>query len=255
MRIPFIAGNWKMHKTIEEAVALARELGAALDDVVGCDVAVCPPFPALAAVREALVGSVIGLGAQNMHWEEQGAFTGAVSPRMLEGLCDYVIIGHSERRNLFGETDEMVSRKLHAALAHGLKPILCVGENLEQNQAGETAEFVGGQVRAAFDGVTAEQARIVTVAYEPIWAIGTGMPATGAGANVIVGGTVRGTLAALYGDDVAAGLRIQYGGSVKPGNIAEFMAQPEIDGALVGGASLKATDFAVIVKETLQAKK
>ena len=255
MRIPLIAGNWKMHRTIEEAVALARELGAALGDVAGCDVAVCPPFPALAAVREALAGSAIGLGAQNMHWEEQGAFTGAVSPRMLEGLCDYVIIGHSERRNLFGETDVMVNKKLHAALAHGLKPILCVGENLEQNQAGETEEFVGGQVRAAFDGVTAEQARLVTVAYEPIWAIGTGMPATGAGANVIIGGTVRGTLAALYGDDVAAGLRIQYGGSVKPGNIAEFMAQPEIDGALVGGASLKATDFAVIVKKTVRAKK
>jgi triosephosphate isomerase len=222
---------------------------------VACDVAVCPPFPALAAVREALAGSAIGLGAQNMHWEEQGAFTGAVSPRMLEGLCDYVIIGHSERRNLFGETDEMVNRKLHAALAHGFKPILCVGENLEQNQAGETAEFVGGQVRAAFSGITAEQARIVTVAYEPLWAIGTGMPATGEGANAIIGGTVRGTLAALYSDDVAQVIRIQYGGSVKPGNIAEFMAQPEIDGALVGGASLKATDFAVIVKETLQAKK
>lgn len=255
MRTPFIAGNWKMHETIEEAVALARELGAALDDVVGCDVAVCPPFPALAAVREALAGSAIGLGAQNMHWEEQGAFTGAVSPRMLEGLCDYVIIGHSERRNLFGETDEVVNKKLRAALAHGLKPILCVGENLEQNQAGETESFVGGQVRAAFDGVTAEQARIVTVAYEPLWAIGTGMPATGEGANAIIGGTVRGTLAALYGDDVAQAIRIQYGGSVKPGNIAEFMAQPEIDGALVGGASLRAADFAEIVRKALSVDK
>ena len=255
MRKPFIAGNWKMHKTIEEAVALARELGAALDGVAGCDVAVCPPFPALAAVREALAGSVIGLGAQNVHWEEQGAFTGAVSPRMLEGLCDYVIIGHSERRTLFGESDEMVNKKLHAALAHGLKPILCVGENLEQNQAGETAEFVGGQVRAAFDGITAEQARIVTVAYEPLWAIGTGMPATGEGANTIIRGTVRGTLAVLYGDDVAQAIRIQYGGSVKPGNIVEFMAQPEIDGALVGGASLRAADFVAIVKEALRAKK
>ena len=255
MRKPFIAGNWKMHKTIEEAIALARGLGAALDGVEGCDVAVCPPFPALAAVREALVGSAIGLGAQNMHWEEQGAFTGAVSPRMLEGLCDYVIIGHSERRTLFGETDEMVNRKLHAALAHGLKPILCVGENLEQNQAGETAEFVGGQVRAAFSGITAEQSRIVTVAYEPLWAIGTGMPATGEGANAIIGGTVRGTLAALYGDDVAQAIRIQYGGSVKPGNTAEFMGQPEIDGALVGGASLRAADFAAIVEEALRAKK
>jgi triosephosphate isomerase len=254
MRTPFIAGNWKMYKTIEESVALVRELCGALEGVDGCDVAVCPPFPALAAVREALAGSAIGLGAQNMHWEEQGAFTGAVSPLMLQGLCDYVIIGHSERRNLFGETDEMVNKKLHAALAHGLKPILCVGENLQQNQAGETESFVGGQVRAAFAGITAEQARVITVAYEPIWAIGTGVPATGEGANAIVGGTVRGTLAALYGDDLAAGLRIQYGGSVKPANIAEFMAQPEIDGALVGGASLRAADFAGIVRIGLEAK-
>jgi triosephosphate isomerase len=251
MRKPFIAGNWKMYRTIEEAVALVQELRAALEGVVGCDVAVCPPFPALAAVREALAGSAIGLGAQNMHWEEQGAFTGEVSPPMLQGLCDYVIIGHSERRTLFGETDETVNKKLHAALAHGLKPILCVGENLEQNRAGETETFVGSQVRAAFAGVTAEQARIVTMAYEPIWAIGTGIPATGEGANTIIGGTVRGTLAALYGDDVAASIRIQYGGSVKPGNIAEFMAQPEIDGALVGGASLRAADFVGIVKEAL----
>jgi triosephosphate isomerase len=254
MRTPFIAGNWKMYKTIEEAVTLVRELCSALEGVDGCDVAVCPPFPALAAVREALAGSAIGLGAQNMHWEEQGAFTGAVSPLMLQGLCDYVIIGHSERRNLFGETDEMVNKKLHAALAHGLKPILCVGENLQQNQAGETEPFVGGQVRAAFAGITAEQARVITVAYEPIWAIGTGVPATGEGANAIVGGAVRGTLAALYGDDLAGGLRIQYGGSVKPANIAEFMAQPEIDGALVGGASLRAADFAGIVRIGLEAK-
>ena len=254
MRTPFIAGNWKMHKTIEEAVALVKELCSALEDVASCDVAICPPFPALAAVREALAGSAIGLGAQNMHWEEQGAFTGAVSPLMLQGLCDYVIIGHSERRNLFGETDEMVNKKLHAALVHGLKPILCVGENLQQNQAGETEPFVGGQVRAAFAGITAEQARVITVAYEPIWAIGTGVPATGEGANAIVGGTVRGTLAALYGDDLAAGLRIQYGGSAKPANIAEFMAQPEIDGALVGGASLRAADFAAIVRIGLGAK-
>jgi triosephosphate isomerase len=254
MRTPFIAGNWKMHKTVEETVALIRELRAALDGLPGCDVAVCPPFPALAAAHHALAGSTIGLGAQNMHWQEQGAFTGEVSPRMLQGLCDYVIVGHSERRNLFGESDEMVNRKLHAALAHGLKPILCVGENLQQNQAGETETFVGAQVRAALVGITAEQARLVTVAYEPIWAIGTGLPATGAGANGIVGGTVRSTLAELYGVDLAAGLRIQYGGSVKPDNIAEFMAQPEIDGALVGGASLRAADFAAIVKTGVACK-
>jgi len=254
MRTPFIAGNWKMHKTIAEAVVLVQELRAALEGIVGCDVAVCPPSPALAAAREALAGSTIGLGAQNMHWQAQGAFTGEVSPRMLQGLCDYVIIGHSERRTLFGETDEMVNKKLHAALAHGLEPILCVGENLQQNRAGETEKFVGGQIRAALTGITAEQARGITVAYEPIWAIGTGVPATGEGANDIIGRAVRGTLAALYGDDVAAGLHIQYGGSVKPGNVAEFMAQPEIDGALVGGASLRATDFAAIVKNGLACK-
>ncbi len=251
MRKPFFAGNWKMHKTIEEAVTLAQELRTALEGIVGCDVAVCPPFPTLAAVRETLAGSAIGLGAQNMHWEKQGAFTGAVSPLMLQGLCDYVIIGHSERRTLFGETDEMVNKKLLAALAHGLKPILCVGENLQQNQAGETEQFVGGQVRAAFEGITAEQALLITVAYEPIWAIGTGVPATGEGANSTIGGTVRGTLAALYGDSIAQAIRIQYGGSVKPGNAAEFMAQPEIDGALVGGASLRAADFAEIVRNGL----
>jgi len=254
MRKPFIAGNWKMHKTIKETTTLIEELRAALVGVDGCDVAVCPPFPALAAAREALKGADIGLGAQNMHWEEQGAFTGAVSPLMLQGLCDYVIIGHSERRTIFGETNEWVNRKLHAALAHGLKPILCVGENLEQNQAGETEAFVGNQVRAAFEGLTAAQARVITVAYEPIWAIGTGVAATGEGANDIIGGTVRGTLVALYGDDVAQAIRIQYGGSVKPANVTEFLGQPEIDGALVGGASLRAGDFSALVKSGIEAK-
>ncbi|HET90814.1 MAG TPA: triose-phosphate isomerase [Chloroflexi bacterium] len=253
MRTPFIAGNWKMYKSTEQAIALVQELCIALTGISGCDVAVCPPFPALNSVREALTGSFIELGAQNMYWEEEGAFTGEVSPLMLRGLCTYVIIGHSERRTIFEETDDMVNKKVHAALTHGLKPILCVGENLEQNRAGETEEFVGQQVRAAFAGVTPEQASIITVAYEPIWAIGTGVPAHGEGANEIIGGTVRGTLAKLYGDDVAQAIRIQYGGSVKPDNIAEFMAQPEIDGALVGGASLKAADFAAIVRQGLEA--
>lgn len=253
MRRPFIAGNWKMHKAIAEAVSLVEALQEELEAGQGvlddCDVAVCPPFVALEAVREALTGSSIGLGAQNMHWEEEGAFTGEVSPTMLEGLCDYVIIGHSERRNIFGESDEWVNKKLHAALAHGLKPIVCVGENLEQNEAGETEAFCGKQVRAAFEGVTAEQAKLVTMAYEPIWAIGTGVPAHGADANEIIGSAVRGVLADLYGDDVAKTIRVQYGGSVKPHNVIEFLSQPEIDGALVGGASLKARDFAEIVKK------
>jgi triosephosphate isomerase len=254
MRRPFIAGNWKMHMTIEESVSLVDALTKELEDVRGCDVAVCPPFVALPAVREALAGSEIGLGAQNVHWEEQGAFTGEISPVMLVGLCDYVVIGHSERRNVFGETDEWVNQKLHTALAHGLMPIVCVGENLEQNRAGETEAFVGGQVRAAFQGIAAEQARLVTMAYEPIWAIGTGVAATGEDANQIIRTAVRGTLAELYGQDVAQTIRVQYGGSVKPHNVAEFLSQEEIDGALVGGASLKAGDFAEIVKEGLAAQ-
>ncbi len=254
MRRPFIAGNWKMHRTIDEAVALVQELHQALEGVEGCDVAVCPPFVALPAVRDALTGSDIKVGAQNMHWEEAGAFTGAISPLMLQNLCDYVIIGHSERRTIFGETDQWVNRKLRAALAHGLSPIVCVGENLEQNEAGETQAFVGGQVRAAFSGVTAEEAPLVTMAYEPIWAIGTGVPAHGDDANQIIREAVRRTLASLYGDDVAQAIRIQYGGSVKPDNVTEFLGQPEIDGALVGGASLKAADFSQIVKRGLAAK-
>lgn len=249
MRKPFIAGNWKMHKTIEEALSLVEALKVELEGVEGCDVAVCPPFVTLPAMREALESSDIALGAQNMHWEEAGAFTGEVSPPMLEGLCEYVIIGHSERRTIFGESDEWVNKKVHAALSHGLKPIICVGENLEQNEAGETEEFVGGQVRAAFEGVTTEQAELITIAYEPIWAIGTGVPAHGEDANQIIGGTVRATVADLYGKRVAEGMRIQYGGSVKPHNVVEFMSQPEIDGALVGGASLKAPDFAEIVRK------
>lgn len=253
MRRPFIAGNWKMHKTIAEAIslveALKEELEGGQDVLEDCDVAVCPSFVALDAVREALNGSRIGLGAQNMHWEEEGAFTGEVSPLMLEGLCDYVIIGHSERRTIFGEPDEWINKKLHSALGHGLKPIVCVGENLEQNEAGKTEEFCRRQVQAAFDGITAEQARRVTMAYEPIWAIGTGVPAHGEDANDIIGRAVRGVLADLYDEDTAEAIRVQYGGSVKPHNVTEFLSQPEIDGALVGGASLKAFDFAEIVRK------
>lgn len=254
MRVPFIAGNWKMHKTIEEAVALVTELRPLVEGLEGVEVAVCPPFPALEAVRRALAGSSIRVGAQNMHWEEAGAFTGEVSPRMLVGLCDYVIIGHSERRNLFGETDEMVNRKVRAALAHGLTPILCVGENLQQNRAGETEAVVGAQVRAALAGVDAADVQRIVIAYEPVWAIGTGVPAYGPDAARIIRDAVRGTLAALYGDEVAGAIRIQYGGSVTPANIAEFMQEPEIDGALVGGASLRAADFAAIVRETARCK-
>lgn len=251
MRTPFIAGNWKMHKTAQEAEALVVELEALLEGIEGIDVAVCPPFPALERVSNALEGSSIGVGAQNVHWEESGAFTGEVSPTMLEGLCDYVIIGHSERRTIFKETDDVVNRKVRAALDHGLKPIICVGENLDQKEAGETEDFVGGQVQAAFEGVTAEEARGIVVAYEPIWAIGTGVPAHGPEAARIIGEVVRGGLADLYGEEVAEVIRIQYGGSVKPHNCVEFMGEAQIDGALVGGASLQAEDFAAIVRKSL----
>ena len=248
MRTPIIAGNWKMHKTIAEAVQLARGIREEVGQIEGVDVVLCPPFTALAAVHDVIAGSKIGLGAQNMYWEEQGAFTGEISPVMLGELCQYVILGHSERRQYFGETDEGVNKKIKAALAHSLTPIVCVGENLAQNEAGETVSFVGGQVRAAFGGLSAADAVKVIVAYEPIWAIGTGRTANPEDANRIIARSVRAPLAEMYGDDVAQQVRVQYGGSVKPNNIEGFMAQPDIDGALVGGACLKVDSFAAIVK-------
>lgn len=256
MRKPILAGNWKMHKTLDEAVGLVEGLESELAAMEhsGVDVVVCPPFTALATIRQAIGDAAIGLGAQNMYWEHQGAFTGEISPLMLKELCQYVILGHSERRQYFGETDEGVNRKIHVAVEHDLIPIVCVGENLAQNQAGETVAFVGGQVRNALEGVSAAQATGLVLAYEPIWAIGTGVPATGEGANGIIAQAIRGVLADLYSDDVAQQVRIQYGGSVKPANIHEFMSQPEIDGALVGGACLKADSFAAIVRGTIEAK-
>lgn len=254
MRIPIIAGNWKMHKTVAEALELVRELRRGLVEVEGVEVVLCPAFVALAPVAELLKPTKIGLGAQNMFWEDQGAYTGEVSPLMLKDLVQYVILGHSERRQYFGETDEGVNRKVKAALKHGLKPIICVGENLEENEAGRTHEVVERQLRAALRDISAEQARALVIAYEPVWAIGTGKPATGAGANAVIGLTIRGLLADLYGEEVAQTVRVQYGGSVNPQNIAEFVIQPDIDGALVGGASLKAPDFIAIVQETARAK-
>ena len=251
MRTPIMAGNWKMHKTIAEAVQLARGIREAVAEVEGVDVVLCPPFTALAAVEDVISNSKIGLGAQNMYFAEQGAFTGEISPLMLEGLCDYVILGHSERRQYFGETDEGVNQKIRAALAHRLLPIVCVGENLDQNEAGETVEFVGGQVKAAFAGLSAEEAVKVVVAYEPIWAIGTGKTAEPPDANRIIAQSVRAPLAEMYGDEVAQQIRVQYGGSVKPNNVESFMAQPEIDGALVGGACLQVDSFVAIVKGAL----
>ena len=251
MRTPIIAGNWKMHKTIAEAVQLARGIREGVTEVEGVDVVLCPPFTALAAVEDVISNSKVELGAQNMYFEEQGAFTGEISPLMLEGLCDYVILGHSERRQYFGETDEGVNQKIKAALAHNLLPIVCVGENLDQNEAGETVKIVGGQVNAAFDGLSAEEAVKVVVAYEPIWAIGTGKTAEPADANRIIAQSVRAPLTEMYGDEVAQQIRVQYGGSVKPNNIEAFMAQPEVDGALVGGACLQIDSFVAIVKGAL----
>lgn len=250
MRTPIIAGNWKMHKTPDEAIAFVREIRHALHNIKGVDRVVCPPFVALPAVADALQGTEIGVGAQNMHYEESGAYTGECAPAMIKPFCQYVILGHSERRAYFNETDEGVNRKIKAALAHGLTPIVCVGESLEQNEAGETQSFVSGQVKAAFDGLTAVQMTACVIAYEPIWAIGTGKSADAAQAGQIIGLTVRGAVAEMFGEETAQAVRIQYGGSVKPGNIAEYMAHPDIDGALVGGASLK-PDFVELVRNAV----
>jgi len=254
MRVPILAANWKMNKTVSESIDLVRELRRLVLDVEGAEMVVCPPFVSLTSVADALQATPIKVGAQNMHWEEKGAFTGEVSPVMLKGLCDYVIVGHSERRQHFGETDETVNRKVKSALAHGLIPMMAVGESLQQYEAGQTVEVVSSQVHRGLTGITAEQARTIVIAYEPVWAIGTGRAATGAGANSVVALSVRGPLAEMYGEPVAQAIRVQYGGSVTPANIAEFMTMPELDGALVGGASLKANDFAEIVKITARAK-
>ena len=246
MRTPIIAGNWKMNKTAVEAVEFVREIRHGLGQIEGVDKVVCPPFLAIPGVFDALQATSIGLGAQNMHFAESGAYTGECAPNMLTPFCQYAIIGHSERRAYFGETDEGVNQKAKAALAHGLTPIICVGESLEQNEAGETQAFVSGQVRAALAGLTADQVASLIIAYEPIWAIGTGKSASAAQAGSIIGLSVRGPIAELFGE-TAQKVRIQYGGSVNESNIADYMAQPDIDGALVGGASLKPS-FVELVK-------
>lgn len=235
-----------MNTTLAEAAALASALGEPLAGLDGVDAVLCPPFISLAAVRDVVAGSPVALGAQNCHFEAKGAFTGEISPLMLADLgCRYVILGHSERRQYFGETDALVARKLRAAHSHGLVPILCVGENLDQRERGETDAFVGGQVRAALDGLSVEELSRLVIAYEPIWAIGTGRAATSAQANQTIG-AIRRAVASVVGEAAAAALRIQYGGSVTAANAAELFAQPEIDGALVGGASLKAPEFIAI---------
>jgi triosephosphate isomerase len=246
MRTQFIAGNWKMNKTVSEAYDLAIELVTGLRAVRGTEVALCPPFVSLTAVKQAIANTPIKLGAQNMHDKDSGAFTGEVSPPMLTGQADYVILGHSERRQLFGETDDFINRKVLAALKHGLRPILCVGETLEQNERGETEAVLERQVREDLVGVSAADAAKIVIAYEPIWAIGTGRAATAEDAQNRCA-FVRAQLRQQFGD-AADEMRIQYGGSVSAANAKEILSKPDVDGALVGGASLKAADFTTIVQ-------
>lgn len=255
MRTPIIAGNWKMNKTVAETLELVREIRQSLGEAPEkVEVVLCPPFTSLWVAKNSLGRSKYGLGAQNLYWESKGAFTGEVSPAMLVELVTYVILGHSERRQYFGETDETVNKKVMAALTHGLKPIVCVGEVLAEFEAGKTNEVVSRQTRGGLAGLVPEQMANVVIAYEPVWAIGTGKAATGPGANAVVAQAIRGPLAEMFSRDVAEATRVQYGGSVTPANIAEFMAQPDLDGALVGGASLKAADFAEIVRQTAKVK-
>jgi triosephosphate isomerase len=253
MRRPILAGNWKMNMTIAEATDFVRTIRRGLNNVKGADRVLCPPFTALAVVKDLLAATEIGLGAQNMHWEEKGAYTGEIAPSMVKELCQYVILGHSERRAYFGESDEKVNRKIKAALAHGLSPIVCVGETEAEHDAEQTEEVVGGQVQRCLADLTAEQVAGLVVAYEPIWAIGTGKAATAAGAGAVIGLTIRGTIAGMYGEATAQAVRVQYGGSVKPANVGEFMSHPDIDGALVGGASLK-PDFVELVRIAAEVK-
>ncbi|MBE6051799.1 MAG: triose-phosphate isomerase [Clostridium sp.] len=246
MRKAVIAGNWKMNKTPEEAVKVIEELKPLVKDAT-CEVVICPTFVCLDAAIKAAKGSNIKIGAQNMHFEESGAFTGEVAPGMLEAMgVDYVVLGHSERREYFNETDEALNKKVKAAFAHNLIPMLCCGETLEQRENGTTNDIIFGQIRADLEGLDKELAEKVVIAYEPIWAIGTGKTATKEQANETIA-AIRGVVADMFGQEVADKVRIQYGGSVKPNTIKDQMAMSDIDGALVGGASLVATDFAQIV--------
>ncbi len=246
MRRAIIAGNWKMNNTISEATALVEGLKPMVKDSA-CDVVVCPTFLSLPTVVELCKGTNIKVGAQNMHFEETGAFTGEISPKMLKELgVGFVVIGHSERRQYFNETDETVNKKLKAAFAHEITPILCIGESLEERELGITEEILAAQIKQDLIGLSKEQVEKLVIAYEPIWAIGTGKTATAEDANSTIG-FIRSVVGKLYGEEVSSKTRIQYGGSVKPSTIKEQMAMEHIDGGLIGGASLKASDFAAIV--------
>lgn len=242
MRTPIVAGNWKMNKTVEEARELVSEMLPLVKDIQDVKTVLCPPAPALLPIAAMLEGTDVGLGAQNMHWESNGAYTGELAPAMVSEFGQYVILGHSERRAYFGETDETVNKKILAAQANGLIPIVCVGETLEENKADQTSAVVSKQIKAGLANVSAD----LVIAYEPIWAIGTGLAATGEMANDTIK-IIRAVLAELFDETTAQKIRILYGGSVKGSNAAEFFGQPDIDGALVGGAALKAEGFAAIV--------
>lgn len=248
MRKPFVAGNWKMNKTVEQARELVSELVPGLQGIPQVERVICPPFSALLPICAMLQGTDIGLGAQNLHWEASGAFTGEISPAMVKEFCQYVIIGHSERRTYFGETDETVNKKVKAALNIGLIPIVCIGETLSEFESGKTGDILTRQVLEGLSGLTPDNGNHLVVAYEPVWAIGTGKAATGNGANDVVGKMIRPAMNNIFGPEVTKGIRVLYGGSVTGENAAEFFGQPEIDGALVGGASLKVPNFLEIVK-------
>lgn len=249
MRIPFIAGNWKMNLTHLEAIQFIQDLGYEFKNKNNIDVCICPPFTALRSVKNIIDADKLSIkiGAQNMHWEESGAFTGEISPSMIAALgMDYVIIGHSERREYFFETNDIVNKKVKIAFKHSLKPIMCVGESLAIRESGKAKEFVLGQVTECLKDIDIKNIFDLTIAYEPIWAIGTGKNATSSDANDMCS-AIRNKVADLYNNSAAELLRIQYGGSVKPSNITELMAMPDIDGALVGGASIKVEDFTAII--------
>jgi triosephosphate isomerase (TIM) len=250
MRTPFVVGNWKMHGTIAEARSLAEAIRDGLKRPRGVEVAVCPPFTALSAVSEALAGSPVLLGAQNCHWEDKGAFTGEISAAMLVDLgCGLVLVGHSERRHVFHETDDEINKRVAAALRHGLRPVLCVGETAEERRQGLTFTVVEGQLRAGWAGLSPETIGRCCLAYEPVWAIGTGLTPTPTQAGE-VHGYLRGLISELGSRELAQSVRILYGGSVKPDNAAAFTEEPDIDGLLVGGASLEAPGFISIAKKS-----
>ena len=247
MRKPFVAGNWKMHKTTSEALELIDELQPKIEDLSNVEIVFCVPFTSLCVTAEKLKQSKIGVGAQNVHWENQGAYTGEISPLMIKEFGNYVIIGHSERRSFFGETNETVNKRMQSALNIGLTVIVCVGESLQENESGKTEEVITKQMKIAFSNVPANQLLNVVVAYEPIWAIGTGLACDPNKANEIIKYSIRKPLIEMYGEQIAKETRVLYGGSVKGSNAKEYFIQPDIDGALVGGASLK-LEFVEIVR-------